>query len=235
MRKTLSRRRGGKRLLGSISDNAECHATQYTLHHGDCLAILRTLPEASVDAIITDPPDGIGKAEWDSYFPKDWFYEARRVAKPDAVFIILTSSGKAMQEALNLLGNLYQSTFVAWLTNGMTRGHISFGNWIAVNIGSTQMKWKPMQDVIRVTLRSNEKVKHPSPKPPQLMKAIINRLTEQDWTILDPFMGSGTTGIACVSNGRNFVGIEREAEYFALAQSRIEKAAAQLRLFTDAA
>jgi site-specific DNA-methyltransferase (adenine-specific) len=192
------------------------------LYLGDFLEIMRSLPDASVDAVVTDPPYGIGKAGWDGWFPRDWFYEARRVVKPHGRFVVLTNPGEALQHTLALLGPIYQTTFAAWLCNGMTRGPVSFGNWIAVSVGGTDRKWRPIQDVIRATIRPSEKVEgHPSPKPLGLMCDVITRTTEPGWIVLDPFMGSGTTGVACVQEGRDFIGIERERAYYEIAERRI--------------
>ena len=71
---------------------------------------------------------------------------------------------------------------------------------------------------------------HPAEKPIGLMKQILENYTNEGDTILDPFMGSGTTGVACVQTGRNFIGIEIDPEYFAIAEKRIKEAQMQLRL-----
>ena len=72
---------------------------------------------------------------------------------------------------------------------------------------------------------------HPTQKPLELMQWCIERLPEPNDTILDPFMGSGTTGVACVKLGRRFIGIEIEPRYFDIACRRIEQAYAQPDLF----
>jgi DNA modification methylase len=73
---------------------------------------------------------------------------------------------------------------------------------------------------------------HPCPKPQALMVRLINGLGhKRTQTVLDPFMGSGTTGVACANLGRKFIGIEIEPKYFDLACKRIEMAYAQGRLF----
>ena len=75
------------------------------------------------------------------------------------------------------------------------------------------------------------KVEHPTQKPLALMKWNVDKLTDEGQTILDPFMGSGTTGVAAIQLGRKFIGIEREPKYFDIACKRIEQAAAQGKLF----
>ena len=199
-------------------------ARRWCVVTGDCLSILPTLPAGSVDAVVTDPPYGVGKAEWDAYFPRDWAFVARRAAKPDATWAVLTRAGHPMRDAIDVLGDLYQTTVAAWLCNGMTRGSISFGNWIAISVGGPR-KWRPVQDVIRVTIRASEKVDgHPSPKPPDVMVQCVERFVEPDAVILDPFTGSGTTGVAAIKTGRRFIGIEIDEHYANVARERIAKA-----------
>jgi hypothetical protein len=77
--------------------------------------------------------------------------------------------------------------------------------------------------------------RHPTEKPRRLMAEIIADFTKPEQTILDPFMGSGTTGVAAVQLGRNFIGIEQSPEYFEIACERIDKAQRQLTLFGAAA
>jgi len=79
------------------------------------------------------------------------------------------------------------------------------------------------------------KVDHPTQKPLELMKWNVDKLTHSGETILDPFMGSGTTGVAAVTMGRKFIGIERDPGYFEIACKRIEQAQRQSDLFIEAA
>jgi len=72
---------------------------------------------------------------------------------------------------------------------------------------------------------------HPTQKPLELMKWVLENYTNEGDTILDPFMGSGTTGVACVQTGRNFIGIEIDPGYFAIAERRIKEAQMQGRLW----
>ena len=81
--------------------------------------------------------------------------------------------------------------------------------------------------------QGNEERYHPTQKPLEVMKWVIE-LCPKSETILDPFMGSGTTGVAAIQLGRSFIGIEREPKYFEIACKRIEQAAAQGQLFAPA-
>jgi len=79
-------------------------------------------------------------------------------------------------------------------------------------------------------VRGNENTAHPTTKPIWIMKEFVTRSTAEEMTVLDCFMGSGTTGVACVQTGRNFIGIEIDPTYFAIAERRIKEAQMQPRL-----
>lgn len=88
---------------------------------------------------------------------------------------------------------------------------------------------KRPQDIIRVCRVSPQKLLHPNEKPIELLERLINQCTDKKALVLDPFMGSGSTGVACVSTGRKFIGIEKDAGYFEIAKKRIEEAQAKIR------
>jgi DNA modification methylase len=83
----------------------------------------------------------------------------------------------------------------------------------------------------RQVTESAEKNGHPCPKPVGAWKWLVDKTAPAMGTVLDPFMGSGTTGVACANLGRSFIGIELERKYFDIACERIEAAHAQGRLF----
>jgi adenine specific DNA methylase Mod len=76
-----------------------------------------------------------------------------------------------------------------------------------------------------------EHAEHPSPKPLDTMRHIVQLASPAGGIVLDPFMGSGTTGVACVRTGRKFIGVEIEPKYYAIARRRIEEAYADFALF----
>jgi len=193
------------------------------LYLGDCLEVMKDIPSGSVDAVITDPPYGCGKADWDNLFPTKWYTDARRIAS--MVVIITGSSGLA--DSIPLVGSDFIDVISAWNTNGMTRGPIGYGNWLAAVVAGSKPGMG--QNFFRFSVRGN-KPDHPSPKPIEYMGQLIERLTKHGDTILDPFMGSGTTGVACVQTGRNFIGIEIDENYFNIAGKRIKEAQQQMRL-----
>src|SRR5690606_28809385 len=87
--------------------------------------VLPTLPKA--DAVITDPPYGANKAEWDICFPTEWYAIARQVA--ETVVVITGSAG--LKDSVALVGDDFVDVISARNMNGMTRGPIGFGNWLA--------------------------------------------------------------------------------------------------------
>ena len=83
--------------------------------------------------------------------------------------------------------------------------------------------------MIQQDMKNKDKRYHPTQKPVELIEKIIQKSSNEGDTVLDPFMGSGTTGVACVNTNRNFIGIEIDEEYFKIAEKRIEKS--KIRLF----
>jgi DNA modification methylase len=201
------------------------HIGDATLYLGDCLEILPTL--SGVDAVVTDPPYGIEKAEWDAAYP-DWLVP---VSFTLAHTVCVMPGLWALQRCVNQMGERYKSVVAGWNANGMTHGPIGFNNWIPAVVGGDVPR--KGQDACRFTVGSEDKPDHPSPKPPQFMQWLVERVTEPEWVVCDPFMGSGTTGVACANLGRPFIGIEIEPKYFDIACKRIEDAYKQPRLFDE--
>ena len=188
-----------------------------TLYLGDCRDILPTLER--VDAVITDPPYGIGFAMQ----PTTW--QRRAGMKPkrwdDEVATNI--------DALRLMGDIQ----VIWGGNYYklppSRGWLSwFKPDAPPSMASFELAWTNMNRNARqfsqsISATNPERVGHPTQKPIALMKWCIEQAGNPQ-TILDPFMGSGTTGVAAVQMGRQFIGIEREPEYFDIACKRLEDA-----------
>lgn len=200
-----------------------------TLHLGDCLDFMRSMPDKSVDAVITDPPYGIGvtkmtlgngknkiyrgESEWDVLPPAEVFREMERVSR----FRVFWG------------GNYFANTLPAsrcWLVWDKHTGSNTFAD--------CELAWTNFDGVVKMFSRawvgSNAKDTqqrvHPTQKPVDLMKWCIE-LSKAE-TVLDPFMGSGTTGVACSRLGRNFIGCEIDPTYFAIAERRIKEAQMQM-------
>jgi DNA modification methylase len=221
--------------------------TDVTLIQGDCLDILPTL--GKVDAVITDPPFGIGfkyathddtpdnygqwlwriiemaegKCEagsplfvWQAmlnirrfaeWFPRDW-----RIFAACKNFVQMRPT--AMQYA-------FDPVLVWWTPGNVYSEGTSSRDWHIGNTANT------------LNRGAGEAYEHPCARPLGQVEHIINQWVKPDGVVLDPFMGSGTTGVACVRTGRRFIGVEIDPGYFAIAQRRIAEAQLQPRLFDD--
>jgi DNA modification methylase len=193
-----------------------------TLYQGDCRDILPTL--GKVDAVVTDPPYGIGI----SLNPVRQAHEKKiwDIAKPDKALIDLVVH-KA-DEAIIWGGNYFE-----------LRPSRGFMVWDKVqpenfSLAMCEQAWWSKDTnakLFKKSVLSYDK-NHPTQKPVELMQWCIGH-TDNAQTILDPFMGSGTTGVACVKMNRNFIGIELDPDYFEIACQRIRDAYAQPDMFYE--
>lgn len=197
-----------------------------TLYLGDCREILPTLPK--VDAVVTDPPYGIGFAAQ----PTKW--QRRAGHAPEAwddnpVPVVL--SLPQLAPSIIWGGNYYALP--------VTRGWLSwFKPDAPPSMGNFELAWTSFdrtakQITCSIGETNPERVGHPTQKPLRVMKWSLG--FAPDGLTLDPFMGSGTTGVAAVQMGRSFIGIEREPKYFDIACKRIEDAQRQGDFFVEAA
>lgn len=211
-----------------------------TLYLGDCMDILPTLDK--VDAVITDPPYGIS---WDSQAEKD---SARKPGASLAKKGIYESYGwddlPMSLELAELIiskgddvifwgGNYYGlPASSCWLVWDKKNGSNKFADcelaWTNIKKPIRKFEWM-WNGMLRQG--GEDRNGHPTQKPLALMAWCIKQCLSPAKTVLDPFMGSGTTGVAAIQLGRKFIGIEREPKYFDIACKRIEQAVAQGQLF----
>lgn len=205
-----------------------------TLYCGDSREILPTIGE--IDAVVTDPPYGIGadkaasknngKWGWTYYGETDW--DNKR--PPREIFEMMLAQSKHQI----IWGGNYFTDFLPptmqWLV--WDKGQRNF------SLADCEFAWSSQQKAARIFTLPRAKALqdgkvHPTQKSVELMKWCLGFVKDAT-TICDPFMGSGTTGVAAVQMGRKFVGIEREQKYFDIACERIEVAASQTSLFMEA-
>ena len=256
------------------------------LRHGDCIEIMRTIPDGSIDCVLTDPPYGTTECVWDSAIPFDLMWEQlKRITKPTAV-VVLTASQPFTSTLV--MSNIEQFRYCwVWEKALMTGFHFAKNrplkaheDIVVFSAGGTahnakiqsqynpqmtaadrfrkkdttgrklQSKFKPNRAAARVAMapdydgskrypRSIQRFSnadhtgriHPTQKPVALMAYLVRTYTQKGETVLDFTMGSGTTGVACVQEGRAFIGIERDDAYFKAAQERITDAARQGSMF----
>jgi len=204
-----------------------------TLYLGDCMDILPTFDK--VDAVITDPPYGINEnskkvaSRGNMAAPKDYGdFDWDKAPPPDELIELIRTKGKYQA----FFGGNYftlppTSCWLVWDKlngdNDFADCELAWTNWPKA-VRRLQWRWNGM---IR---QGNEERYHPTQKPLEVMKWVIELCPKSD-TILDPFMGSGTTGVAAIQLGKKFIGIEREPKYFDIACKRIKQAVAQPQLF----
>ncbi|MFM6083295.1 MAG: DNA-methyltransferase [Dolichospermum sp.] len=269
--------------------------------HGDCFEILRDIPDGFVDAVITDPPYGIGLTEWDSVVDISLFTkEVKRVTNG---FYAFFGQMPTMVNWINEANNekLHYCEHISWVKRSVVpsirlmRGHESiliFGIghkkfykttglyedvklpgilfdtysihgldryvkdlWIklknniehrySIDVSSSprqseynRLAWKNRKfdrstretnftnvwsflPPTRSTFKPGD-IDHPTEKPLEIMKRLVEMLTPEGGTVLDPFAGSGTTAVACKELGRNYICIEKEREYVDIIHQRLD-------------
>lgn len=229
---------------------------------GDCINVMRSLPEGSIDCVITDPPYNIGLfmherntnlkkmrenqfayAGWDNMEYRDWkrnmsrfLAQCARVLKKRGSLIIFMSVIKVADivELATKQGFYYKTTGVWHKTNPMPRNmNLQFVNstecWIYFIFGGTSGTFNNKGEVKHDFLESSVCPKsekkfgnHPTQKPLKILKELIECVTNEDDIVLDPFMGSGSTCVACAMLRRRYIGIELEERYFNIANNRIQ-------------
>lgn len=220
------------------------HIGLATLYLGDCADILPSLEP--VDVLLTDPPYGIGagdykrggtqygnsKAPCKEYDRLDWDNEA-----PQAI----VEQGIALAKTSIVFGGNYfslppSSCWLVWdKQNGEGSGYADCElAWTNMKRAVRRVYWRWAGMLQKEMGDKKEERFHPTQKPVGVMKWCLT-FTPDAKTILDPFMGSGTTGVAAVQMGRRFIGIEREPKYFSIACKRIEDAQRQGDMFIGSA
>lgn len=242
----------------------------YTLHHGDCLDILPTLPAQSVDAVIADPPYGTTACKWDSVIPfEPMWAELKRVIRPRGAIVLfgsqpftsalvmsnpkmfryewvwekdkatgyLDAARRPLKEHENvLIFSVNTAIYYPQKSIGHKPANVSYagkltpagklyrGEHTTTDQGGQTDRFP--RTIMRFNVASKEGAQlHPTQKPLALLEYLVKTYTNEGNTVLDFTMGSGTTGEACVNTGRNFIGIEKERQYYDIAQARLDRAA----------
>ena len=203
----------------------------YKLYNGDCLKYLKTLKDNEIDVLITDPPygkkadkgtNGFGCSKnrryndnWDSKIPsEEIFNEMLRVSKKVIIF------------GANYFAHMLPPSkcWIFW----DKKGDIAFKNPFADGELIYTNFTKPVKKIVfkqqGFITDSKDRRVHPTQKPSELMQILIENYTNENDIILDCFMGSGSTGVACMNTNRKFIGIELDKNYFDIASKRIEEA-----------
>jgi DNA modification methylase len=198
------------------------------LYLGDCMSIMPEL--GRFDAVVTDPPYGLGdKLRPKSGLWKEWPLMAARMNGATWDNKVSAAVPSALEKADNAIiwgGNYYDLPPM--------RGWLIWDKMQAHSGSHAELAWTTIDIPVRTfsycrAQLASEGKQHPTQKPVGLMAWCLEFLPKAE-TILDPFMGSGTTGVACVQLGRRFTGIELDPDYFDIACRRIDEATRQPRL-----
>jgi DNA modification methylase len=241
------------------------------LLHGDCLELMKSIPDKSIDAIITDPPYGTTACKWDSVIPFDLMWEQlNRIIKDNGAIVLFGSepfsSALRMSNIKNykydwvwekdkpsnfLMGkkqplryseniSVFYKSQVLYNPQMQKRTNKNKRkNKLTSSLLKDETKNIKLTDKYQDRLKSgvndyiypkniqkfNNRTKglHPTQKPIVLIEYLIKTYTNENETVLDFTMGSGTTGVACKNLNRNFIGIEMDDKYFEIAKKRIEE------------
>jgi len=204
------------------------------IYCGDCLPLMKEMPDKSVDLVLTDPPYS------DNFLKFDY------------------STGRKHKGGLGGIKHHFISPHLSEIPDGrcflemyrVSKNQIIWGgNYFALfpsscwlvwdkentaNFADAELAWTSFQTAVRIfkykwsgmlqgDMSHKEIREHPTQKPLPLMMWCIENYTKPGDTVLDPFMGSGTTCVACKKLGRNYIGIDKEPQYVAIAEKRLEK------------
>lgn len=213
------------------------------LLYGDCIDLLPKIPDSSINSIITDPPYFLGMTHNGQRgtfndlaickpFYEKLFKEYKRILKPDGcvyfscdwrsyafyypiMYSILGVKNMLVWDKKSGPGNfyIYQHELVIFTTK-----RNSF------NIKGTYSIISDVPSFCSGAKKTNGEKLHPTQKPIALIEKFILHSTNEGDTVLDTFMGSGTTGVACIKTDRRFIGMELDDEYFCIAKARLENA-----------
>lgn len=229
-----------------------------TLYLGNCLEVLPTL--GPVDAVITDPPYEIRNkfGESDLYGTRKMEFHFDHKGVTQAVVIPAMNAAFNLAQSFHCFCDPEQYAGIAEVARNLGFTPKPFakikacppppmpGNWWPSGFELAMYGYRSgayfgdqtakrvnflTADSYRFGIRASEKVDHPTQKWLPMMVYLVNTLTKQDGCVLDPFMGSGTTGVACMNLGRRFTGIEIEPKYFDMACERLENSQRQEALF----
>ena len=228
------------------------------LYNNDCLKILPTLPDHSVDMILADLPYGTTRNKWDSIIPMDQLWaQYKRLLKVGGVVALF--GDEPFSSSLRLSNSKWYRYDWYWIKNRgsgflnakkmplkavetisifypklplynpqmlsgkpyKAKNDTKSNNWGSYKTGWVTNNKGTRYPVNAIHFNKLAKTIHPTQKPVDLLEYLIKTYTNEDMTVLDNVMGSGSTGVACKNLNRNFIGIEKDPDYFKLAEERI--------------
>ena len=208
---------------------------------GDCLQVMKGIPDKSVDCIITDPPYGMKyQSAWRTATPQfkkiendnniDWFpefiKECYRVLKDNShIYIFCNDYNISKFRDLQEEAGFKNKRTLVWVKNNHTSGDLLGDYANKTEFINYAQKGRRLlnggRDTNVLNFNRVSKLEHPTQKPIDLNEYLIKKSTNESDIILDPFAGSGTTGVACKNTNRNYILIEKEPEYIDIINKRL--------------
>ena len=235
------------------------------IYLGDCLEVMKDIPDGSVDAIITDPPYGTTDCKWDSVIPFEPMWEQlKRIIKPKGAIVLFGS--QPFTSALVMSNPKAFKYSAVWdKVNAASGLHAKIqplrSHEDLLVFGYGRLSYRPQMEPAKARTdkprsipngdafsgKTSERVynnggfkypktiwrfsnanqrgkAHPTQKPVALLEYLVRTYTNEGETVLDFTIGSGTTAVAAINTGRNFIGIEKDEKYFEIASKRIKDA-----------
>lgn len=212
---------------------------------GDCLKIMKDIPDNSIDLVLTDPPYGINQADWDKYLPIKWVDDIIRILKDSGAFYIFGDSLTLSKLQIAWEEKLKWKGRATWIyedgprnSKNWTSKHEDclyyFGEKHQSNIPQEKSKYQDKRwgdyryignvwQFDRILGNNDNRFEHPTQKPIKLIEMLVKASSKENDLILDPFLGSGTTAVACQNLKRRFIGIEISKEYCEIARQRLRQ------------
>ena len=228
---------------------------------GDCLEVMKGIPDKSVDMIFTDPPylltgGGSKNSVLRHDIPNCAFTESGEVFNnptphiedwlplmipplKDNGYVFIMSNDRNLREIWEeseRAGLIFCELLVMSKSNGVPSSYFSKSAEFILMFrkgGYKKLNEFGHKTVFNVDMPKRKNKQHPTQKPIELLLPIIRACTRDGDIILDPFLGSGTTAVAALNTGRFFIGIEKEPQYVEIARKRVEQAQAQGNIFAE--
>lgn len=220
------------------------------LLHGDCLELMKSIPDKSIDMVLTDPPykvysggheKGFSHKYKNSIFKNndgkifkhneidfyEWALEIYRVLKDSSHFYTMTNNKNLLEDLSKAKSIGFDfHNLLLWKKNNILANRYYMKNCeyiLFFKKGKAKTINNPSTPQL-LEFNHTGNIFHPTQKPIELMSLMIKNSSKEKDIILDPFMGSGSTGVAAVNLNRKFIGIEKDDKYFEIAKNRIEDA-----------
>lgn len=225
-----------------LNDNIE-------LLHGDCIDLLPKIPDESIDSIITDPPYFLGMTHNGQRgcfndiaickpFYEKLFNEYNRVLTPAGCLYFFCDWRSYAFYYPIMYSILGVKNMLVWDKKAGTGNYYSYQHELVMfttkrhefNVKGTCSVISDVPSFCSGAKKTNGEKLHPTQKPIELIEKFILHSTTEGNTVLDSFMGSGTTGVASINTGRRFIGMELDDEYFCIAKTRLENSIKEKQL-----